>query len=54
MQQHHNNPDARALAHWLLRLEALRYAPAAAVGHTARRRQLATLQREFKHLRWGT
>ena len=54
VQQHHNNPDARALAHWLLRLEALRYAPAAAVGHTARRRQLATLQREFKHLRWGT
>jgi protein-glutamine gamma-glutamyltransferase len=38
-------PDARALAHWLLQLEALRYAPA----HPG---SLAALRQQFRQLPW--
>ena len=41
------HPAARRIGDWLLRLEALRYAPPA-----AQRSRLATLQREFKRLHW--
>ncbi|MDD2925039.1 DUF3488 and transglutaminase-like domain-containing protein [Rhodoferax sp.] len=47
------NPDAQALAHWLLRLETLRYAPDTPSGARTFRQQLATLQRELRQLRWG-
>lgn len=43
------HPAARRIGDWLLRLEALRYAPP-----TAQRSRLATLQREFKRLHWPT
>jgi transglutaminase-like putative cysteine protease len=45
------SPQAQAVMDWLLRLEALRYAPQ--VGHTSRKRQLTTLQHELRRLRWG-
>jgi transglutaminase-like putative cysteine protease len=41
-------PGAQAIADWLLRLEALRYAPT----HSQPRLALATLQQEFKQLVW--
>ncbi|MBE0474111.1 DUF3488 and transglutaminase-like domain-containing protein [Rhodoferax sp.] len=44
------DPARQAWHDWLIRLEALRYAPAGA-GHTSSfKRQLATLQSELKHL----
>ncbi len=46
-----HNPDALALQDWLLRLEALRYAPPATNQAPAFRQQLATLQRELRRLR---
>jgi len=42
-----------ALCDWLLRLEALRYAPHSEQS-TSFKQQLATLQREFQQLRWST
>jgi hypothetical protein len=49
--------DAQALHDWLLRLEALRYAPAKPLSGPAQRggfrQQLATLRRELRQLRWG-
>jgi len=44
-------PDAQAFADWLLRLEAVRYAAQPERG--ALRRQLTTLHRELRQLRWG-
>ena len=43
------HPAAQRIGDWLLRLEALRYAPPA-----AQNSHLATLQREFKRLHWPT
>ena len=44
------HPDLAAFCDWLLRLEAVRYAPA--IGQIAMKTRLATLQREFKQLPW--
>jgi hypothetical protein len=44
-------PDAQAFVDWLLRLEALRYAPTDQ--RLATRQRLTTLQRELQQLRWG-
>ncbi|MDR3368408.1 DUF3488 and transglutaminase-like domain-containing protein [Rhodoferax sp.] len=44
-------PDARAFIDWLLRLEALRYAPSDQ--HQVVSQRLTTLQRELQQLRWG-
>jgi transglutaminase-like putative cysteine protease len=44
------SPDLHTVIDWLLRLEALRYAPSATRSGT--RRQLTTLQHEFQRLRW--
>ena len=41
-------PAARAIAGWLLRLEAVRYAP----GKGSTQRAIQALKREFKHLPW--
>ncbi|MBB1077383.1 DUF3488 domain-containing transglutaminase family protein [Rhodoferax sp. 4810] len=43
--------DTQAFANWLLRLEAVRYAPAPERGDLLR--QLTTLRRELQQLRWG-
>ena len=43
--------DRQACMDWLLRLEALRYAPADQ--QSSARRQLTTLQHELRRLRWG-
>ncbi|MBT3067943.1 DUF3488 and transglutaminase-like domain-containing protein [Rhodoferax sp. U11-2br] len=43
--------EVQALMNWLLRLEALRYAPPN--GHSSHKRQLTTLQHELRRLRWG-
>ena len=43
--------EVQALMDWLLRLEALRYAPPSA--HSSHKRQLTTLQHELRRLRWG-
>ncbi len=55
-QQLQNQTDQQAeaqnFANWLLRLEALRYAPTS-TGPTFKH-QLTTLQRELQQLRWGT
>lgn len=50
-----DQPDARAVSDWLLKLEALRYAPRQ-VGEPERlqARRLATLRRELKQLPWPT
>ena len=40
------NTDLSAIGHWLLRMEAWRYAP------HSHARQLGTLQREFRSLPW--
>ena len=50
-----DQPDARAVSDWLLKLEALRYAPRQA-GEPERlqARRLATLRRELKQLPWPT
>jgi transglutaminase-like putative cysteine protease len=45
-----HQPTAPALHHWLLQLEALRYAPTAAVKAADFRHQLAALQRELQQL----
>ncbi|HEY8906195.1 MAG TPA: transglutaminaseTgpA domain-containing protein [Rhodoferax sp.] len=44
-------PDAKAFVDWLLRLEALRYAPSDQ--RLATRQRFTTLQRELQQLRWG-
>jgi transglutaminase-like putative cysteine protease len=48
-------PDAQAMHHWLLRLEALRYAPAtsSSAQRPSFKQSLAQLQRELRQLRWG-
>jgi transglutaminase-like putative cysteine protease len=53
MPQPHDAPKARSepIREWLLRLEALRYAPMATSGHNTRH-SLARLQREFRQLPW--
>ena len=48
-QQGAADPQVQAIRHWLLRLEALRYAP----GTSCREKSgLAALRREFKQLHW--
>jgi hypothetical protein len=47
------HPAAKAVGDWLLRLEAMRYAPrAAGEPDRAQARRLATLERELKQLPW--
>jgi transglutaminase-like putative cysteine protease len=46
-----SKPHAQALQHWLMQLEALRYAPTASTQTTDFRRQLAALQRALRQLR---
>jgi hypothetical protein len=43
--------EVQVVVDWLLRLEALRYAPAH--GRIGTRRQLTTLRHELRRLRWG-
>jgi len=49
--QGHAAKEVQAVVDWLLRLEALRYAPHQQ--RTLARRQLTTLQHELQRLRWG-
>ncbi len=46
-----DQPKAQALQHWLLQLEALRYAPGASAKSADYKRQLAALQRQWRRLR---
>lgn len=49
------NPAAKAISDWLLKLEALRYAPRkAGEPERVQARRLATLKRELKQLPWPT
>jgi len=54
LQSHRSShANAQALCDWLLRLEALRYAPHSAES-AGFKQQLATLQRQLRQLRWST
>lgn len=45
------HPSLATICNWLLKLEAVRYAPA--TGHTSLKTRLATLQRDFNQLPWS-